>query len=102
MSELTKAFHLENSPTGFMAMMFIDPAGFDQQHYQFTFVRREFLGTVRTWVFDVQPQGEGQRDGSSDASGSRTRRERSSASTERTSAIRTTRRTTISISTAGG
>ncbi|MGC1157969.1 MAG: M48 family metalloprotease, partial [Acidobacteriaceae bacterium] len=59
MSELTKAFHLENSPTGFMAMMFIDPAGFDQQHYQFTFVRREFLGTVRTWVFDVQPREKG-------------------------------------------
>ncbi len=55
-SDLTKAFHLENSPTGFMAMMFIDPTSFDEQHYQFTFVRREFLGTVRTWVFDVQPR----------------------------------------------
>src|SRR5579872_3899053 len=43
MSDLTKAFELENSPTGFMAMMFIDPTGFDQQHYDFTFVRREFL-----------------------------------------------------------
>ncbi len=59
MSELTKAFHLENSPTGFMAMMFIDPTGFDRQHYNFTFVRREFLGTVRTWVFDVQPREKG-------------------------------------------
>lgn len=59
MSDLTKAFHLENSPTGFMAMMFIDPTGFDQQHYDFTFVRREFLGTVRTWVFDVRPKERG-------------------------------------------
>jgi len=59
MSDLTKAFHLENSPTGFMAMMFVDPAGFDFQHYQFSFVRREFLGTVRTWVFDVQPKEKG-------------------------------------------
>jgi hypothetical protein len=59
MSDLTKAFHLENSPTGFMAMMFIDPTGFDQQHYNFTFVRREFLGTVRTVVFDVQPKEKG-------------------------------------------
>jgi hypothetical protein len=59
MSDLTKAFHLENSPTGFMAMMFIDPNGFDQQHYDFTFVRREFLGTVRTWVFDVHPKEKG-------------------------------------------
>jgi hypothetical protein len=59
MQDLTKAFHLENSPTGFMAMMFIDPTGFDLQHYQFAFVRREFLGTVRTWVFDVQPKEKG-------------------------------------------
>ncbi|HUB20635.1 MAG TPA: M48 family metalloprotease [Acidobacteriaceae bacterium] len=59
MSDLTKAFHLENSPTGFMAMMFIDPTGFDMQHYDFTFVRREFLGTVRTWVFDVRPKEKG-------------------------------------------
>jgi len=59
MSELTKAFHLENSPSGFMAMMFIDPTGFDQQHYEFGFVRREFLGTVRTWVFDVRPKEKG-------------------------------------------
>lgn len=59
MSELTRAFELENSPTGFMAMMFIDPTGFDQQHYDFTFVRREFLGTVRTWVFDVRPKQKG-------------------------------------------
>lgn len=56
---LTKAFQLENSPTGFMAMMFIDPTGFDQQHYDFSFVRREFLGTVRTWVFDVTPKTKG-------------------------------------------
>jgi hypothetical protein len=59
MSGLTKAFHLENSPTGFMAMMFVDPTGFDQQHYSFEFVRREFLGTVRTWVFDVRPRVKG-------------------------------------------
>ncbi|HEX4066187.1 MAG TPA: hypothetical protein VHZ09_09185 [Acidobacteriaceae bacterium] len=58
-SDLTKAFELQNSPTGFMAMMFIDPTGFDQQHYEFTFVRREFLGTVRTWVFDVRPKQKG-------------------------------------------
>ncbi len=37
-------------------MMFVDPSGFDQQHYVFSFVRREFLGSVRTWVFDVHPK----------------------------------------------
>jgi hypothetical protein len=40
--------------------MFLDPTGFDQQHYQFNYVRREFLGTVRTWVFDVHPKTGGQ------------------------------------------
>jgi len=58
-SLLTKALGLEKftySPTGFMQMMFIDPTGFDRQHYDFSFVRREFLGSVRTWVFDVHPK----------------------------------------------
>ena len=56
---LTKALGLEKftySPTGFMQMMFVDPTGFDEQHYVFSFVRREFLGSVRTWVFDVHPK----------------------------------------------
>jgi hypothetical protein len=56
---LTRALGLEKftySPTGFMQMMFVDPSGFDQQHYVFSYVRREFLGTVRTWVFDVHPK----------------------------------------------
>jgi Peptidase family M48 len=44
------------SPTGFMEMMFIDPTGFDEQHYAFSFVRREFLGSVRTAVFEVHPK----------------------------------------------
>jgi hypothetical protein len=59
---LTKALHLDTqftySNTGFMEMMFLDPTGFDQQHYVFSFVRREFLGTVRTWVFDVHPKAD--------------------------------------------
>ena len=57
---LTKALGLERftySPTGFMQMMFLDPTGFDSQHYVFSYVRREFLGSVRTWVFDVHPEG---------------------------------------------
>ena len=41
-----------------MQMMFLDPTGFDQQHYVFSFVRREFLGSVRTWVFDVHPKAD--------------------------------------------
>jgi Peptidase family M48 len=58
-SGLTKALGLERftyNPNGFMQMMFVDPSGFDQQHYVFSYVRREFLGSVRTWVFDVHPK----------------------------------------------
>ena len=59
-SGLTKALgldkHFTYNPTGFMQMMFLDPTGFDQQHYVFSYVRREFLGSVRTWVFDVHPK----------------------------------------------
>jgi len=56
---LTKALGLEKftyQPNGFMQMMFLDPTGFDTQHYVFSFVRREFLGSVRTVVFDVHPK----------------------------------------------
>jgi hypothetical protein len=58
---LSKILGLEKftyNPNGFMQMMFIDPSGFDQQHYDFSFVRREFLGSVRTWVFDVHPKAD--------------------------------------------
>ncbi len=60
---LTKALgldkHFTYNPTGFMQMMFLDPTGFDEQHYVFSYVRREFLGSVRTWVFDVHPKVSG-------------------------------------------
>jgi len=59
---LSKALGLERftyQPNGFMQMMFLDPTGFDNQHYVFSFVRREFLGSVRTVVFDVHPKVSG-------------------------------------------
>jgi hypothetical protein len=62
-SDLTKALGLDKrftyNLTGFMQMMFLDPTGFDQQHYAFSFVHREFLGSVRTWVYDVHPKVSG-------------------------------------------
>lgn len=42
-------------PEGFLQMIYIDTNGFDRQHYQFEYVRREFLGEVRCVVFDVTP-----------------------------------------------
>ena len=42
-------------PEGFLQMIYIDTNGLDRQHYQFDYVRREFLGEVRCVVFDVTP-----------------------------------------------
>src|SRR5690348_11087880 len=49
------SFSAEFIPGGFLQMIFIDTNGFDKQHYKFDYVRREFLGEVRTLVFDVTP-----------------------------------------------
>jgi hypothetical protein len=58
LSGLTKALRLdvEYVPTGFMDMMFTDATNFDRQHYDFQFVRNDFLGTIHTQVFDVFPR----------------------------------------------
>jgi len=48
--------HFTYNPLGFTEMMFMDPKSFDTQHYVFSYVRREFLGSVRTWVYDVHPK----------------------------------------------
>jgi hypothetical protein len=58
-TNLGKALGLDTkftyNPLGFTEMMFLDPSGFDEQHYEFGYIRREFLGSVRTWVYDVHP-----------------------------------------------
>ncbi len=46
---------MEYLPSGFLQMIYVDTNGFDKQHYKFDYVRREFLGEVRTLVFDVTP-----------------------------------------------
>jgi hypothetical protein len=60
---LSKALKLDTrftyNPLGFTEMMFLDPNSFDTQHYVFSYVRREFLGSVRTWVYDVHPKVNG-------------------------------------------
>jgi len=42
-------------PKGFAQMMLLDGGTFDRNHYEFQFLRREFLGDVRTLVFAVTP-----------------------------------------------
>jgi hypothetical protein len=39
----------------FLKTVYADANGFDREHYQFEFVRREFLGDFRCVVFDVTP-----------------------------------------------
>jgi len=49
------SFAMQYLPDGFLQMIFIDTNGFDNQHYKFDYVKREFLGEVRCLVFDVTP-----------------------------------------------
>jgi hypothetical protein len=52
----TKMFKVQYQPLGFSWMIFADRNEFDRQHYDFHYVRREFLGDVRCLVFDVTPK----------------------------------------------
>ena len=49
-------FGTEFLPLGFLQMIYLDNNGLDTQNYNFDYVRREFLGEVRTLVFDVTPK----------------------------------------------
>jgi hypothetical protein len=52
---LSKSLHLQYNDSGFVRMIVIDSTDFNRQTYQFTFLRNDFLGTIPTMVFDVQP-----------------------------------------------
>ena len=52
----TNSFKLQYQPLGFSWMIFADRSDFDRQHYDFRYVRREFMGDVRCLVFDVTPR----------------------------------------------
>jgi hypothetical protein len=54
-SHMSGLFTSSYVPEGFLQMIYIDTGGFDRQHYQFDYVRREFLGEVRCVVFDITP-----------------------------------------------
>ena len=53
---VSKLFRIQYEPMGFSWMIFADRQNFDRAHYDFTYVRREFLGEVRCVVFDVKPK----------------------------------------------
>ena len=56
MGGVTKLFRIQYQPMGFSWMIFADRQNFDRAHYDFHYVRREFLGEVRTLVFEVTPK----------------------------------------------
>ena len=58
-AKLTGIYSLHFLPMGFAQMVVLD-TDFQKKYYNFTFVRREFLGEIRCLVIDVQPK-EGQK-----------------------------------------
>src|SRR5260370_26287746 len=55
MGGFNKLFKVQYQPLGFSWMVYADRTDFDRSHYDFHYVRREFLGDVRCLVFDVTP-----------------------------------------------
>jgi len=53
---LQKLYKVQYQPLGFSWMVYADRTDFDREHYEFHYVRREFLGDVRSLVFDVTPK----------------------------------------------
>ncbi len=55
LNRLTGLYSMHFLPLGFAQMVVLD-TDFQKKYYNFTFVRREFLGEVRCLVIDVQPK----------------------------------------------
>ncbi len=51
-----KLYKVQYQPLGFSWMVYADRTDFDRSHYDFRYVRREFLGDIRCLVFDVTPK----------------------------------------------
>jgi hypothetical protein len=54
-SKFTQLYSVKYLAGGFAQMLVVD-GHFDRKNYQFEYIRREFLGSVRTLVFDVMPK----------------------------------------------
>jgi len=52
---LSSSLHLTFHEAGFVQMILMDSNDFDRQHYNFSYVRNDFLGNIPTAVFDVSP-----------------------------------------------
>jgi len=56
MGGFQRLYKVQYQPLGFSWMVYADRTDFDRNHYEFRYVRREFLGDVRCLVFDVTPK----------------------------------------------
>jgi Peptidase family M48 len=56
MGGFQRLYKVQYQPLGFSWMIYADRTDFDRNHYEFRYVRREFLGDVRCLVFDVTPK----------------------------------------------
>ncbi len=56
MGGFNRLFKMQYQPLGFSWMAYADRSDFDRAHYEFHYVRREFLGDIRCLVFDVMPK----------------------------------------------
>ena len=56
MGGFNKLFKVQYQPMGFSWMVYADRTDFDRSHYDFHYIRREFLGDIRCLVFDVTPK----------------------------------------------
>jgi hypothetical protein len=54
-TSLGGSLHLTFHEAGFVQMLLMDSTSFDRQHYNFGYVRNDFLGNTPTAVFDVTP-----------------------------------------------
>jgi len=54
--KFSSPFAMRYVDEGFLQGIILDTRDFDQGHYQFELLRREFLGDVRCLVFDVSPR----------------------------------------------
>src|SRR5262245_41623088 len=55
LGKVTQIYSVKYLSSGFSQMILVG-SNFDRKNYDFEYIRREFLGDVRTVVFDVQPK----------------------------------------------
>jgi hypothetical protein len=58
-THLSGSLHLTYHQSGFVQMLLVDSNSFNRQMYNFSYLRSEFLGSIPTAIFDVQPNRKG-------------------------------------------